>query len=79
MQRSKKFCAIYIVLFFLYAAIAIGASLSPEQRAAAAEPEGLFVPTAGEIFAAIDNHLKANWFSMNRDNIPDTNTRPQIA
>ncbi len=79
MQYCKKCCAICILLFFLNAAIAFGMPLTPEQRASAAEPESLFVPTSGEIFAAIDKQVKANWVSMNRDNVPETNIRPQIA
>jgi len=79
MQYYKKLCVICIVLF-LDGGIVLGAPpLTPEQRASAAEPESLFVPTPGEIFAAIDKQVKANWFSMNRDNVPQTDTRPQIA
>ncbi len=76
----KILCVICISSLFCPAiSLAVPDVLTADQMASAAEPENLFIPTPGEIFAAIDKQCKANWISMNRDAISETSTRPQIA
>lgn len=78
-MQDRMLPAICFAFFFFYSAIACGASLTASQMASAAEPESLFVPTPGEIFAALNKQVKANWVSMNREIVAETSTRPQIA
>lgn len=54
--------------------------LTKAEMAGAAKVDTLSVPTAGELFAAINKHGKPNWQAQYRAPIPMTYTsRPQIA
>lgn len=81
MHTLSKNALVYSVVsvFFQAAAVAAPTSLTAAQMVSAMEPENLTIPSTGEIFAAIDKQGKANWVSLNRETLPETSTRPQIA